>query len=279
MDSNWRKEHGETIRDFLIYLNKHSNEYILKGDTSLMMCYNLDRFSEDIDLDCTHSKQIKSIVDSYCEEKGYSYRVAKDTDTVKRFMINYGRDEKPLKIEVSYRKKFIDKSEYSIKNGINVYNIENICMMKVNAYSSRDKIRDLYDLTFICNNYWEKLPPVVKHMVRNCVEFKGLEQFDYLINQQNDELIDNNKLAGDFLKMYDNLGLMIANDEKEILTEHKKDEYIQVSKEEFESLKKSLDFTPDEYKFKNDSFILKLDKSKSEQVKQALFPNKPIIHK
>ena len=76
MDSNWRKEHGETIRDFLIYLNKHSNEYILKGDTSLMMCYNLDRFSEDIDLDCTHSKQIKSIVDSYCEEKGYSYTMA-----------------------------------------------------------------------------------------------------------------------------------------------------------------------------------------------------------
>lgn len=212
MYNDWRIQHGEVIRDFLKFLNRRTEDYILKGDTSLMVCYNLDRFSEDIDLDCVRSKQIKSIVSDYCVEKSYSFRVAKDTDTVKRFMIHYGRIEKPLKVEVSYRKKHISQSEYTKINGIVVYNIDSICMMKINAYASRDKIRDLYDLTFICNNYW--VSPVIINMVRNCVEYKGLEQFDYLINQQSDELIDNNKLADDFLKMYDRLGLLIGDDEK-----------------------------------------------------------------
>lgn len=217
MDNDWRIRHGEVIKDFLLFLNKRSEDYILKGGTSLMVCYNLDRFSEDIDLDCTRSKQIKNIVSDYCVARNYSFRVAKDTDTVKRFMINYGRLEKPLKIEVSYRKKHIDQSEYRKINGIVVYTINSICMMKINAYASRDKIRDLYDLTFICNNYWSSLSPAVISMARNCVEFKGLEQFDYLINQQKDELIDNNKLADDFLKMYDKLGLLVSDEEKKLL--------------------------------------------------------------
>lgn len=217
MNNDWRTHHGEVISDFLAYLNRHSEDYILKGGTSLMMCYNLDRFSEDIDLDCARSKQIKSVVDSFCNTKGYSYRIAKDTDTVKRFMINYGLQEKPLKIEISYRKRVIDKSEYSKINGIVVYNIDSICMMKVNAYTSRDKIRDLYDLTFICNNYWDNLSTPVKNMVKNCVEFKGLEQFDYLISQQSDPLINNDKLAEDFLNMYEKLGLWIGEDEQELV--------------------------------------------------------------
>ena len=46
-----RKLHFEIIKDFLLYLNRVSKDYILKGGTSLMTCYGLDRFSEDIDLD------------------------------------------------------------------------------------------------------------------------------------------------------------------------------------------------------------------------------------
>ena len=49
--SDWRILYGEIIKDFLYFLNNKSNKFVLKGDTSLMMCYNLTRFSEDIDLD------------------------------------------------------------------------------------------------------------------------------------------------------------------------------------------------------------------------------------
>lgn len=258
---NWRIKHAETIEKFLKYLNRNSDDYILKGGTSLMMCYNLDRFSEDIDLDCVRSKQIKTIVNDFCNFEKFTYRIAKDTDTVKRFMINYGNESKPLKIEVSYRKKVINPDEYTTINGIKVYTIENICAMKVNAYSSRDRIRDLYDLTFICNKYWDALPSLVKNLVSYCVEYKGLEQFDYLIKTQSDELIDNDKLASDFLEMYDRLGLLIDAEEPY---------YINVSKTEFNELQKNFNFTSDEYRLSNDDYILKLNKRKADDVKKTL---------
>jgi hypothetical protein len=134
-------------------------------------------------------------------------------------MINYGNDEKPLKIEVSYRKKIIEPSEYTRIKGITVYNIDDICRMKMNAYISRDKIRDLYDLSFICNNYWERLSNSTIKSLRDCVSFKGLEQFDYLIKTQSDELINNDKLAEDFLEMYDKLGLLVDDEEQKFIPE------------------------------------------------------------
>ena len=80
--------------------------------------------------------------------------------------------------------------------------------MKASAYSGRDKIRDLYDICFICNNYWNELSEDVKSFIRIAIEYKGLEQFEYIIKDQKDELIDNKKLEDDFLKMYDKLGIL-----------------------------------------------------------------------
>ena len=121
-DISWQKKHREVISDFLKYLNGCSDDYILKGGTSLMLCYGLDRFSEDIDLD-GKGGIIRNIVNDFCAEKGYSYRVAKDTDTVKRYMVNYGDTGRPLKVEVSFRKKVIEPSEVTKFNGVNVYKI------------------------------------------------------------------------------------------------------------------------------------------------------------
>lgn len=204
----WRKEHYEVIKKFLLYLNKKTEDFILKGGTSLLVCYNLDRFSEDIDLDGKNNRNIKKLIDDFCRENNYTYRIAKETDTVKRFMINYKNIERPLKIEVSYRRKEIKESEITKINGILVYNINEICLMKASAYSGRDKIRDLYDICFICNNYWNELSEDVKSFIRIAIEYKGLEQFEYIIKDQKDELIDNKKLEDDFLKMYDKLGIL-----------------------------------------------------------------------
>ena len=204
----WREKHYKVISDFLSYLNKKTDDYILKGGTSLLACYNLDRFSEDIDLDGKSNRNIKKIVDEFCKISDYTYRIARDTDTVKRFMINYGSNERPLKIEVSYRRKNIKEDEITKINGINVYTINEICLMKASAYSGRDKIRDLYDICFICNNYWDELSEDVKSFIRVAVEYKGIEQFEYIIKDQKDELIDNEKLEEDFLKMYDKLGIL-----------------------------------------------------------------------
>ena len=43
--------HIEIMRNFLTELNKETDTFILKGGTSLLLAYGLDRFSEDINLD------------------------------------------------------------------------------------------------------------------------------------------------------------------------------------------------------------------------------------
>ena len=53
-DTHWKgltnkENHFSVICDFLDYLNNKTSDFILKGGTSLMVCYKLDRFSEDID--------------------------------------------------------------------------------------------------------------------------------------------------------------------------------------------------------------------------------------
>jgi len=206
MYNDWRDKHNVIINEFLEFLNKRTDNFILKGGTSLLTCYKLDRFSEDIDLDAKSKQNILKIVDDFCKLKGYTYTVPKDTDTTKRFMIQY-EDMQRLKIEVSYRRNNIKDSEFTKINGITVYRINELCLMKTMAYSGRDKIRDLYDICFICNNYWDKLSKDVKSSIRVAIEYKGIEQFEYIIKDQKDELIDNRKLEEDFLSVYNKLGL------------------------------------------------------------------------
>jgi predicted nucleotidyltransferase component of viral defense system len=212
MNEDWRVRHGEVISEFMRTLNAQSRDYVLKGGTALYLCYQLDRFSEDIDLD-GRAKGMAALVERFCQDRGYTFRVAKDTDTVERCMVNYGNAEKPLKIEVSYRRKEIGEEETDTVNGILVYKIEPLCIMKVNAYTHRDKIRDLYDVTFICGRYYNQLSPQAVSLLRSAVEYKGIEQFDYIIQNQQDDLIDNEKLSEDFLGMYDRLGLLADRDE------------------------------------------------------------------
>lgn len=163
--NNWQSEHRKTINSFLSFLNSKTDNFILKGGTALLACYNLDRFSEDIDLD-SMDKNIINYIDAYCTQNNFEYRIAKDTDT------------------------------------------------------SRDRLRDLYDVCFICNKYYDQLSDISISLLRSAVEYKGIEHFDYIIQTQQDELIDTNKLASDFLETYNLLGLLYDKDEKQIISSY-----------------------------------------------------------
>lgn len=206
---DWQNKHGTVISDFLDYINTSSDSFILKGGTALAQCYGLPRFSEDIDLDAT-KEDIKPYVKKFCDSHGFSFRLAKDTTTVKRCFVNYGNTGRPLKIEVSYRRKIINPSEIAVINDIKVYNINRLAQMKASAYSSRDKLRDLYDLSFICDKYFQELTEQTIINIRDALEYKGLEQFDYIIQTQKDPLINSDFLLTEFLKMYDKIGLLNA---------------------------------------------------------------------
>lgn len=214
-DLSWQIEHRKIINNFLLYLNNKSEDFILKEGTALLLCYGLDRFSEDIYLDGLRGSCEKYII-LFCELNNFSYRVAKDTATTKRYMLNYGNDSKPLKIEISYRRKIkITKFKTNenddsicIINNIKVYSIDTLCNLKLTAYAGRDKIRDLYDLSFIIINCSDNLNITTVRSVINSLECKGSDYAEYLINTQEDHLIDGDVIIGMCLTMYSLLGLL-----------------------------------------------------------------------
>lgn len=222
MDANWRELHGTVINKFLTHLNNKTDSFILKGGTALSQCYNLNRFSEDIDLDA-RKENILHHVQDFCKKYRYDFRVAKDTATVKRCFIHYGNEEKPLKVEVSYRNQRLSVVDVKKINGISVYSIDKLAQMKSNAYNARDKIRDLFDIAFIVNHYYDDLSNVTLGIIADALQYKGLEQVDYVLATQRDELIDSDKLIESFLQMHEKLGLMYDDNEKEIISEYSKE--------------------------------------------------------
>ena len=222
-EKDWQTNHGNFIEAFLLFLNKQTDQFVLKGGTALSLCYGLDRFSEDIDLD-GRKQDIKEIVKRFCVNHGVNFRAAKDTATVKRCIIDYGNDVHPLKIEVSYRNKNLGLEEASKDwtqiHGIKVYDIDALARMKAMAYQGRDKIRDLYDLSFIVNNFSDGLSHQTKGMIRDTLSYKGIEQFDYLVATQQDTLIDKDRLAEGFLKMHEKLGLLLDEEEQQTNASH-----------------------------------------------------------
>ena len=205
-----KHKHKLVILEVLDYLRPHNLKFILKGGTALMLCYALNRFSEDIDLDGAPGWNIIPIIEKFCKLKGYVCRVGKDTKTVQRCFINYGNIESPLKIEVSFRRRELDTRDIIMySDSIFVYGIESLLSMKLAAYSGRDKLRDIYDVTFICLNYWSSLSPLLRDMARSVLSYKELEYVNYILQEQSDELIDKDKLLSDFLTLLDKLGLVV----------------------------------------------------------------------
>ena len=118
---------------------------------------------------------------------------------------DYGENKK-LKVEVSYREKVLSNTVEI--NDIFTFTIPELCIMKITAYLDRDKIRDLFDITYIGIKYWEELDDLVKSMLRKALEHKGLEHFDYIVKTQEDELIDKGLLADSLLLLMNKLKLI-----------------------------------------------------------------------
>ncbi|MBQ8697445.1 MAG: nucleotidyl transferase AbiEii/AbiGii toxin family protein, partial [Schwartzia sp.] len=167
---------------------------------------------------------LHEFVEDFCKERGYAFRIAKDTQTVNRFMIAYDQENnKPLKVEISYRNKNISPDLYQEVDGIQVYTIDRLAQLKAGAYQGREKIRDLYDICFICNKHYYELGEATINQIKDAVLYKGFDYFDYIVETQPDPLINKDKLADSYLRMFDKLDLLYTHEEKsELLANRRK---------------------------------------------------------
>lgn len=195
----YQKERVELIKEILPLLG---DNYILKGGTALSLYYNLDRYSDDIDLDSISGYM--NITNHLSKHKDFSkWKVLhkKSTQTVSRFMIdysaNYENGSYPLKIEISSRNKNLLSNNllnFQNINGVNVYTIDTLIRQKIAAFNNRDKIRDFYDIVFLLNNYEEKFSNEQILTFYEKANYKDLDDLALLLK---DEIITHNLINDD----------------------------------------------------------------------------------
>lgn len=132
---------------------------VLKGGTALRLCYDLDRFSENLDFDCAKALNLDSTIKDIFAQLGKSKShlrnptidITKDTKTVRRYRITYG-DGISLKLETSLRGT-PDDNDLTEVNGILTYKIDQLIKQKLSALNGRTAARDLHDIIYLYEHF------------------------------------------------------------------------------------------------------------------------------
>lgn len=156
--------HEKIIRGFCEEINGNGKPLVLKGGTAIRPCYGLDRFSEDIELDCGINIHLESflndavrqIAKTLPELQGALVQAKKNSSSINRYILRYGTSQARLiNIEVSHRSA-TDTKNALVVNGLLVYTIDELIRQKLSALSHCTTARDLHDVVFLAVNYFDQ---------------------------------------------------------------------------------------------------------------------------
>lgn len=175
-----QQTHRQIMQAICEVIHDEGKPLVLKGGTALLLGYDLQRFSEDLDFDLTTALQGHLNIERICNSaikklagKGIkvslsSFNEPKKTGTTHRcrpmFATGEGEPPIPIKIEISSRTTPAPAS-ICVINGIQMYSISQIAHLKLLAAREdpampyRTTARDLHDLAFIASRYSAALPP------------------------------------------------------------------------------------------------------------------------
>lgn len=203
-----------------LYKSDAGSNYTLKGGTALLLCYGLDRFSEDIDLDGVKKVQLDASIRQGCKASGLPCKVTrtKDTDSVLRYMIHFDENSElphPLKIEASFRNsKLLAANSLSRTNinGIQVYSLDTLISMKIGAFQSRDAIRDFYDVCWFLREHQDRISQSQALQLYQSITEKGFDDLVELLKEEafEDHILRESDIESLALQMMENLEKVIA---------------------------------------------------------------------
>lgn len=136
-----------------------------KGGTSLMMFHNLTRFSTDLDFNLLDASKTEYV---YNELHNILLKFGTIDDEAMKFygpllVLNYGKGERMLKVEVSNREY---PNHYEIRSllgtDIRVMTLADMFAHKLCALGERVTPRDIYDVWFFLQNRTEINAEIVK---------------------------------------------------------------------------------------------------------------------
>jgi predicted nucleotidyltransferase component of viral defense system len=160
-----------------------SNILGFKGGTALMLFYDMPRFSVDLDFNLLDT-DLEDIV--YSKVRKIALKYGKIDDEAKKFfgllfVLDYGKGERKLKIEISNR---LPLAEYEIKDilGINVkvMTLHDMFSHKLCALLDRNELasRDIFDTWFLLNRQTpfnqqiieERMQKPLKEYLQDCID-------------------------------------------------------------------------------------------------------------
>lgn len=150
----------------------YPDKFIFKGGTCLMICYNIDRFSEDLDFDLVEDLDLESVLSNikfFLNKYNIpiEYKVINKKYSYNYFIYFYGPLYKntnntrcKIKLDFSKRKDYVEKSSVIKINHtynefpifyIKTLTLDEIFSEKIRTIMVRNKARDLYDLYYLIN--------------------------------------------------------------------------------------------------------------------------------
>ena len=143
---------------------------VLKGGTALLLCYGLDRFSEDLDFDAPKKFSVTNRIERVLSRftRDFDIKIVKDTETVQRLKVHYRKEtvDRLLKIETSFRQN-PQPETVVVQDGIQTYRVSSLIDQKMAALVGRTKARDLYDVAYLARTYWEAFSPQAKQTLQS----------------------------------------------------------------------------------------------------------------
>lgn len=183
---------------------------VLKGGTALLLCYGLNRFSEDLDFDSPRKFNIAGRIDRILSQKtsAHELKVVKDTETVQRIKSHYSgvTGDRLLKIETSFRTS-PDESRVTVIDGIRTYTIEALIEQKTDALTHRTAARDLFDVAFLAKTYIREFSPEIKTRLTSLIQDIDALEHRFEDAFEEDEILAAEDLSALILQLSDSLSL------------------------------------------------------------------------
>ena len=154
---------------------------VLHGGTAIWRCYNGNRFSEDIDVYLPKDAKKLDQVFENLQKQGFKIEKKKVTDN--SLFSNLKSNNVNVRFEAIFKMSSGELKDYEKIDGnfitVRCLEAEELVKEKVNAYLSRLKIRDLYDIYFLLRFISDK-NKVRKELERLLKEFKNPKDEDDL---------------------------------------------------------------------------------------------------
>ena len=202
-----------------IYLDLDiTNILAFKGGSALMLFHDLPRFSVDLDFNLLDTEKEDLV---YSKLRKIVLKYGKIDDEAKKnfgplFVLDYGKGERKLKIEISNR---LPLAEYEIKDilGINtkVMVLRDMFSHKLCALLDRNELvsRDIFDIWFLLSKHTPFNPKIIEQRMKKSIK----DYFQDCINS-----IEQTKST----QLLDGLGELVSPDLKSFVKNKLKNEIL-----------------------------------------------------